>query len=51
MNLWLGIIMLAVGLFFLAWWRLRPFRHEAASSGVRGLPAAASPGALSPRGH
>jgi len=34
MNLWLGIIMLAVGLFFLAWWRLRPFRHEAASSGA-----------------
>lgn len=25
-NLWLGIGMLVVGLFFLAWWRLRPLR-------------------------
>lgn len=23
-NLWMGIGMLALGLFFLAWWRLRP---------------------------
>jgi len=27
-NLWMGIGMLVVGLFFLAWWRLRPLRRE-----------------------
>jgi hypothetical protein len=27
-NLWMGIGMLAVGLFFLAWWRLKPLRHD-----------------------
>jgi hypothetical protein len=25
-NLWMGIGMLALGLIFLAWWRLRPLR-------------------------
>jgi hypothetical protein len=27
-NLWMGIGMLVVGLFFLAWWRLNPLRRE-----------------------
>lgn len=27
-NLWMGISMLAVGAFFLAWWRLRPLQRE-----------------------
>jgi len=27
-NLWMGLGMLALGLFFLFWWRLRPLRHE-----------------------
>ena len=26
-NLWMGIGMLIVGVFFLAWWRLNPLRH------------------------
>jgi len=27
-NLWMGIGMLAVGAFFLAWWRLNPLRRD-----------------------
>jgi hypothetical protein len=27
-NLWLGLGMLVVGAFFLAWWRLRPLRRD-----------------------
>jgi hypothetical protein len=27
-NLWMGIGMLVVGIFFLAWWRLNPLRRE-----------------------
>lgn len=27
-NLWMGIGMLVVGAFFLAWWRLRPLQRE-----------------------
>jgi hypothetical protein len=27
-NLWMGIGMLVVGAFFLAWWRLNPLRRE-----------------------
>ena len=27
-NLWMGLGMLALGVFFLAWWRMRPLRHE-----------------------
>jgi quinol-cytochrome oxidoreductase complex cytochrome b subunit len=27
-NLWMGLGMLVVGVFFLAWWRLRPLRRE-----------------------
>src|SRR5581483_2574730 len=27
-NLWMGIGMLIVGLFFVAWWRLRPLQRE-----------------------
>jgi hypothetical protein len=27
-NLWLGLGMLVVGVFFLAWWRLRPLRRD-----------------------
>jgi hypothetical protein len=27
-NLWMGIGMLVVGLFFLAWWRLNPTRRD-----------------------
>jgi Na+/proline symporter len=27
-NLWMGISMLIVGAFFLAWWRLRPLQRE-----------------------
>lgn len=26
-NLWMGLGMLALGLFFLLWWRLRPLRR------------------------
>lgn len=25
-NLWMGIMMLALGVLFLAWWRLKPMR-------------------------
>jgi len=28
-NLWMGLGMLALGVFFLAWWRLRPLHREA----------------------
>ena len=31
-NLWMGLGMLALGLFFLIWWRLRPLRREAPPS-------------------
>lgn len=31
-NLWLGLAMLALGLFFLAWQRLRPLRLEGPSA-------------------
>lgn len=31
-NLWLGLGMLALGLFFLAWFRLRPLRVEGPSA-------------------
>jgi len=27
-NLWMGLGMLVLGLFFLLWWRLRPLHHE-----------------------
>jgi len=27
-NLWMGIGMLVIGTFFLAWWRLSPLRHD-----------------------
>ena len=27
-NLWMGIGMLIVGVFFLLWWRLNPLRHD-----------------------
>ncbi|HEY0935501.1 MAG TPA: hypothetical protein VGD91_17365 [Trebonia sp.] len=27
-NLWMGIGMLVVGVFFVLWWRLSPLRHE-----------------------
>jgi hypothetical protein len=27
-NLWMGLGMLAVGIIFLAWWRLNPVRRE-----------------------
>ena len=27
-NLWSGLGMLALGLLFLLWWRLRPLHHE-----------------------
>ena len=27
-NLWMGIGMLVVGAFFLAWWRLKPLRRD-----------------------
>jgi hypothetical protein len=27
-NLWMGLGMLVVGVFFLAWWRLNPLRRE-----------------------
>ena len=27
-NLWMGLGMLALGLLFLLWWRLRPLRRE-----------------------
>jgi len=27
-NLWMGLGMLALGVFFLVWWRMRPLRHE-----------------------
>jgi hypothetical protein len=27
-NLWMGLGMLVVGVFFILWWRLRPIRHE-----------------------
>jgi hypothetical protein len=27
-NLWLGLGMLVVGAFFLAWWRLNPLRRD-----------------------
>ena len=27
-NLWMGIGMLVIGAFFLAWWRLRPLQRE-----------------------
>lgn len=32
MNLWLGLSMLVLGLFFLGWARLRPLRLEGASA-------------------
>jgi hypothetical protein len=27
-NLWMGLGMLLLGMFFLLWWRLRPLRRE-----------------------
>jgi hypothetical protein len=27
-NLWMGLGMLVIAVFFLTWWRLRPLRHE-----------------------
>ena len=27
-NLWMGIGMLVVGVFFVLWWRLNPLRHD-----------------------
>lgn len=27
-NLWMGLGMLALGVFFLGWWRLRPLHRE-----------------------
>ena len=27
-NLWMGLGMLVIGVFFTVWWRLRPLRHE-----------------------
>jgi len=27
-NLWMGLGMLLLGVFFLLWWRLRPLHHE-----------------------
>jgi quinol-cytochrome oxidoreductase complex cytochrome b subunit len=27
-NLWMGLGMLVVGVFFIVWWRLNPVRHE-----------------------
>jgi len=27
-NLWMGLGMLLLGVFFLLWWRLRPLRHD-----------------------
>jgi hypothetical protein len=27
-NLWMGIGMLIIGIFFTTWWRLRPLRHD-----------------------
>ena len=31
-NLWLGLGMLALGVFFLVWWRARPLHREAQPS-------------------
>lgn len=31
-NLWLGLGMLALGVFFLLWWRLRPLQRELSPS-------------------
>jgi len=27
-NLWMGLGMLVIAVFFLAWWRLSPLRHD-----------------------
>ena len=27
-NLWMGLSMLVIAVFFLGWWRLRPLRHD-----------------------
>ena len=31
-NLWMGLGMLALGVFFLVWWRMRPLRHDSPPS-------------------
>jgi hypothetical protein len=43
-NLWLGIGMLALGLFFLAWFRLRPLHVEGPSAGDQREDGAPPPG-------
>jgi hypothetical protein len=35
-NLWMGIGMLVLGLFFLTWWRLRPLRRDQPPPGATG---------------
>jgi hypothetical protein len=32
-NLWLGIGMLVVGVFFIVWWRLNPLRRDTTGTG------------------
>lgn len=39
-NLWMGLAMLALGLFFLLWWRTRPLQHPAATTPADGDPPA-----------
>jgi hypothetical protein len=41
-NLWMGLGMLVVGVFFVLWWRLRPLRRD------QGPPDATGPSATGP---
>jgi len=35
-NLWMGIGMLVIGVFFTTWWRLSPLRHDQPPSDATG---------------
>lgn len=43
-NLWMGLGMLVVGVFFVLWWRLRPLRHEPSPPDATGPGAAGTGG-------
>ena len=47
-NLWMGILMVAVGVFFLAWARLRPLRVEGPSEAAEAEAAAGGAPAAPP---